>query len=98
MTSGTTWSGHTHESCLPIIYGHMNDVLIFNHTKEEHNARLEAALRCIQSAGVTLNPTKWKTKIKFLGHLINEKGIQQDPDKTAAIAKIPCPTHVQELK
>ena len=80
---------------------HMDDVVIFGHTKEEHDARLEIALRCIEAAGVTLNPTKCqfgKTEIKFLGHLISEKGIQPDPDKTAAIAKMPRPTSVQELK
>ena len=80
---------------------HIDDVVIFGHTKEEHDARLEIALRCIEAAGVTLNPTKCqfeKTEIKFLGHLISEKGIQPDPDKTAAIAKMPRPTCVQELK
>ena len=65
---------------------HMDDVLIFGQSKEEHNVRLEAALRHIQAAGVTLNPTKCqfgKTELKFLGYLINDKGIQPDPDKTA---------------
>ena len=36
----------------------MDDVLIFGQSKEEHNVQLEAALRCIQAAGVTLNPPK----------------------------------------
>ena len=80
---------------------HMDDVMIFGRTKEEHDARLETALRRIEAAGVTLNPNKCqfgKTEIKFLGHLISENGIQPDPDKTAAIAKMPHPTSVQELK
>ena len=74
---------------------HMDDVLIFGRTKEEHDTRLESA------AGVTLNSTKCqfgKSNIKFLGHLISENGIQQDPDKIAAITKMPHPTCVQELK
>ena len=74
---------------------HMDDVLIFGYTKEEYNARLESALRRIQEVGATLNPTKYqfgKTEFKFLGYFINEKGIQPDPGKTAAIAKMPCPT------
>ena len=80
---------------------HMDDVLIFGRTKEEHDTRLESALRHIEAAGVTLNRTKCqfgKSEIKFLGHLISENGIQQDPDKIAAIAKMPRPTCVQELK
>ena len=37
---------------------HMDDVLIFGCSKEQHDVQLEAALRKIQAAGVTLNPTK----------------------------------------
>ena len=36
----------------------MDDVLIFGCSKEEHDVRLEATLRKIQAAGVTLNPAK----------------------------------------
>jgi len=80
---------------------HMDDVLIFGRTKEEHDTRLESALRPIEAAGVTLNRTKCqfgKSEIKFLGHLISENGIQQDSDNIAAIAKMPHPTCIQELK
>ena len=79
----------------------MVDILIFGRSKEERDVQLEAALRKIQAAGATLNPTKCrfgKTELKFLGHLINEKGIQPDPDKTAAIIEMPPPACIQELK
>ena len=79
----------------------MVDIFIFGCSKEEHDVQLEAALRKIQAAGVTLNPTKCrfgKTELKFLGHLINEKGIQPNPDKTAAIIEMPPPACIQELK
>ena len=33
----------------------------------------------------------------FLGHLINDKGISQDPQKTMAIAKMSQPTTVTQL-
>ena len=54
---------------------HMDDVLIFGHTKDEHDARLETALRCIEAVGVILNSPMCqfgKTEIKFLGHLIGD--------------------------
>ena len=50
---------------------------------------------------MNLNPTKCqfgKTELKFLGHLINDKGIQPDPDKIAAISEMPPTTCIQELK
>ena len=65
-------------TCLEGVLCHMGDVLIFGQSKEEHNVRLEATLRSIQAAGVTLNPTKCqfeKPELKFLCHLINDKGI-----------------------
>jgi hypothetical protein len=49
---------------------HMDDILIFGQTQEEHDARLRRALQTLESAGVTLNPDKCKfskTRITFLG-------------------------------
>ena len=80
---------------------HIDDVLVFGRTKEEHDARLEATLQNLQPAGVTLNPNKCqfgKTELRFLGHLITEQGIQPDPEKTAAIAKMPPPRNLKELR
>ena len=80
---------------------HMDDIIVFSAYKEEHDTRLERVLQRLQSAGVTLNADKCrfaKTELRFLGHLITQQGIQPDPEKTAAIAKMPAPTNVTELK
>ena len=63
---------------------HMDNVLIFGHTQQEHDSRLKAVLTKIQAAGLTLNADKCefnKTEIRFLGHVINQKGIYPDPRK-----------------
>ena len=63
----------------------MDDVLVFGSIKNEHDSRLSAALKRIQEAGVTLNANKCefgKTQLKFLGHTMDQDGIQADPDKT----------------
>lgn len=60
----------------------MDDVLIFGKDEAEHDRRLEAALRRIQDAGVTLNPQKCefrKRKLTFLGNAIDKNGIIADP-------------------
>ena len=65
----------------------MDDILIFAKDQAEHDKRLEAALTRIQVAGATLNLEKCefgKSQIKFLGHLIDEKGIHPDPEKVSA--------------
>ena len=36
--------------------------------------------------------------ISFLGHLINDKGMSQDPFKATAIAKLSQPTTVTQLR
>lgn len=48
-----------------------------------------------------MNPEKCafsKITVKFLGHLIDENGIQADPDKTVAILKMEPPRNVPELR
>ena len=67
----------------------------------EHDSRLEAALKCIEAAGVTLNPNKCEfrtTTVKFLGHIIDKGGIRADPEKTSAICKMEPPQNISELR
>ena len=50
---------------------------------------------------MTLNKSKCEFKkesITFLGHVIDASGISRDPDKTAAVAKMPQPTTVTDLR
>ena len=57
---------------------HMDDIFIFGCDQGEHDARLAAALRSIQAAGVTLNADKClfsQTSISFLGHIIDQNGV-----------------------
>ena len=80
---------------------HMDDVLIFGHTQQEHDSHLKAALTKIQAAGLTLNADKSefnKTEIHFLGHVINQKGISPDPQKTEAILSMDKPCSQTELR
>ena len=68
-------------------------------SKAEHDRNLEAALRCIQSAGITLNKDKCefgKETIKFLSHVINAEGVSPDPQKTAVIRNMKEPSNVSK--
>ena len=79
----------------------MDDVLVFGRDQEEHDKRLRTALQHLESAGVTLNPKKCefsKGSLKFLGHIINKKGISADPEKVHAITELPPPTNISELR
>ena len=68
---------------------HMDDIFIFRRDQGEHKARLAAALRSIQAAGVTLNADKClfsQTSISFLVHIIDQNGVSADPGKTCGLA------------
>ena len=79
----------------------MDDVLIFGANRAEHDARLIAVLERLQAARVTLNPENCKfcqTEVKFLGHLIDARGIRADPQKTSAILEMEPPHNITELR
>ncbi|KAL5479382.1 hypothetical protein EMCRGX_G022901 [Ephydatia muelleri] len=79
----------------------MDDVLVFGSSQEEHDDRLKAVLKRIEEAGMTLNPDKCafsRHQIKFLGHIVDQRGIQADPEKTSAILKLPTPKNIADLR
>ena len=79
----------------------MDDILVFESNKEEHDKRLRAALGRIEAAGATLNPSKCKfgkSQQTFLGHLVDQEGIRADPEKTSAVTKMKPPMNISELR
>ena len=78
----------------------MDDVLVVGKTKQEHGRRLEQVFTRLESKGLTLNKNKWEfgvEKAKFLGHIIDEKGITVDPEKEKAITEMEAPKNRKEL-
>ena len=76
----------------------MDDILIFGKDEAEQDRRLEAALRWIQYARVTLNPQKCEFRKTFLDNVIHKNGITPDPEKIEAIQRMSTPTNVSELR
>jgi hypothetical protein len=92
---------HFQKRMMSQILSGIDGVVCHGRDEKEHTDRLNKVLQRIQSAGATLNPAKCefqKTKLKFLGHLIDEEGIKVDPEKTIAIEKMATPTNVPELR
>lgn len=80
---------------------HMDDILVFGKTVEEHNRSLRNVLKKLQQTGITLNKDKsiFSVKtVKFLGHNISPEGISVDPDRITAITKMQAPSNVKELQ
>lgn len=78
----------------------MDDVLIWGATQKEHDERLRKALTRLQEAGVTLNDKCefTKSRIKFLGQVIEATGVSADPDKVGAVKVMAEPSNVSEVR
>ncbi len=82
-----------------VIY-HLDDVLVWGQTQEEHDAHLHVVLEKIQKAGVTLNVNNcnlFKQEMTFLGHVISASSLCADLGKTEAVRKMEEMTNVREL-
>ena len=71
----------------------MDDVLINGQDQESHDQRVREVLKRLQAARLTLNDKCEFSKrtVKFLGHIIDDKGVHRDPDKVEAIKKFSTP-------
>ena len=68
---------------------------------EEHLTQPDIVFSRLKSAGLKLKPKKcnlFKKKVQNLGHLVSDKGIQTDPEKTKAIDDWPVPKTVKEIR
>uniref|UniRef100_A0A914QPJ1 RNA-directed DNA polymerase n=1 Tax=Panagrolaimus davidi TaxID=227884 RepID=A0A914QPJ1_9BILA len=80
---------------------YLDDVIVASCGSDQHMDDLRKTLSSINEWGFRLNPKKCKffcTQIRFLGRLIDANGIRPDPDKVAAIQKMPDPSDVSTLR
>lgn len=74
-----------------IAFVYMDDVLILGKTLNEHVKNVIKILRKLRGANLRINEAKSEfliTEIHYLGHLVNENGIQTDPEKIKAISEM----------
>ena len=89
---GLTW-----EACLVFL----DDIIVMSSTFEQHLERLKPVFNRLRSANLKLKPSKCKLlqlKVKFLGSVVSEKGIEPDPDKLTAISEWPVPKNLTEVR
>jgi hypothetical protein len=78
---------------------YIDDLLIGAVDVPQMLERLRKVFTILQQAGLKIKPSKCKlfqTRIKFLGHMISEEGIQTDPDKIDAVRDWPTPKNAKE--
>ncbi|GJS34290.1 putative reverse transcriptase domain-containing protein [Tanacetum coccineum] len=66
----------------------IDDILIYSKTKEEHDVHLRLILELLKKEELYAKFSKcdfWLSKVQFLGHVIDSKGIHVDPAKIKSI-------------
>ena len=85
----------------PHAFAYLDDIVVVSVTLEDHIRRLREIFHRLREANLRINPEKFQfgcKSIKYLGHVVTEKGIQTDPEKVEAITKMPPQTNVRELR
>ena len=85
------------EGVVCLMYG----ILVYDKDEGEYQRHLEAVMHRLKQAKITINADKCQfaqSTITFLGQIINQNGIQPDPDKVRAITALPLPTNVPEVR
>ena len=66
----------------------LDDIIIFSDTFENHLIRLGLVFDRIRAAGLKLKPEKcslFRSRVKFLGFYVSQRGLEVDPERTRAI-------------
>ena len=86
---------------LDICYIYLDDLIIFSKTFEEHLERLEKIFKRLREINLKLSPKKcefFKRKVKYVGNIVSEHGIEPDPDKIDKVQNWPTPTNPDEVR
>lgn len=79
----------------------LDDLIIFSNSLEEHERRLLRVLNRLKEYGLKLSSEKCKffqTSVRYLGHIVSDKGVETDPEKIASIKSWPVPKNLKQLR
>ena len=76
-------------------------MLVKSTTAELHIAHLSEAFQILRNYNMKLNPAKCAFSVsagKFLGFIVNHRGIEANPDKIKAVLDMPSPSGIKEVQ
>ena len=77
---------------------YIDDMLVKSTTAEFHIAHLSAAFQILREYNMKLNPTKCAFGVsakKFLGFIVNNRGIEANPNKIKVVLDMPSPSSIK---
>lgn len=95
---GVVFSGLTDLDCL--VY--LDDVICFSNSNvDDHLAKLRKIFDRMRESNLKFKPSKChflQNRLKYLGHIISEKGCEVDPEKTDVVRNYPVPQNPTEVR
>ena len=79
---------------------YIDDMLVKSTTTELHIAHLAKAFQILKEYNMKLNPTKCAFGVsseKFLSFIVNNRGIEANPDKIKVVLDMPSPSSITEV-
>ena len=80
---------------------YIDDMLVKSTTAELHIAHLSEVFQILRNYNMKLNPAKCTFGVsagKFLGFIVNHRGIEANPDKIKAVLNMPSPSGIKEVQ
>ena len=80
---------------------YIDDMLVKSTTAELHIAHLVEAFQILKEYNMKLNPTKCAFGVsveKLLGFIVNNRGIETNPDKIKAVLDMSPPSNIKEVQ
>lgn len=80
---------------------YLDDILVTGRTKQAHDEALTKVFQIAERQNVKFNPKKFQwclPRIKYIGHIFSENGVESDPDRIKAIVEMQTPTNTKELQ
>ena len=80
---------------------YIDNMLVKSTTVELHIAHLAEAFQILKKYNMMLNPTKCAFGVsagKFLGFIVNNRGIEANPDKIKVVLDMPPPSNIKEVQ
>ena len=80
---------------------YIDDMLVKSTTADLHIAHLSEAFMILRNYNMKLNPSKCAFGVsagKFLGFIVNHRGIEANPDKIKALLGMPSPSGIKEVQ
>ena len=80
---------------------YIDDMLVKSTTTELHIDHLSEAFQILRNYNMKLNPAKCAFGVsaeKFLGFIVNHRGIEANPDKIKAVLDMPSPSGIKKVQ